>query len=754
MHRIRLIILLVFTWSLTYTSEAAHIIGGVMTFECTAPGKYTISMKIYRDCQGGGAEFDSKGGNSIVGSVTVYQGANIYQPYSSIKLTAPRVEPIPPDQNPCLIVPPGVCVEEGVYTFDLDLPIVAETYTIVYQRCCRNGSITNIVNPGGVGATFFVQINQQSQLQCNSSPVFNDFPPIVICNNEDIYYDHRAFDSTPGVQLVYSLCPPFIGGGTRGLGADINAQSLPNGIAPDPDQPPPYEEVTFIQPNYAFDRPLGAFPALSIDPNTGIMTGLPSTTGQFVVGVCVQEFLNGVLLSEIRRDFQFNVADCERRVFATLEADETLADGTFVIRACGDRTLELSNESTNVNFIDEYDWRFEIPGQPGLFNTRDVTVTFPDTGVYNAVMILNPNSQIAKCRDTAFLEVGVFGAIESNFVFDYDTCEAGPVAFTQQAATQNGRIVSYEWDFDDGNTTDFPNPNYMYTQPGVFQATLTVQDNRGCEAQRSKPISYFPVPELVIAAPDRFVACNPATITFSNLSEPVNEEYFINWDFGDGQSAEGLSVSHVYEDPGVYSVGIEIISPIGCRTDGMYRNWISVKASPEAGFSYSPDKLNDLEREVFFSNTSQGSDGFQWSFGDGNIAFIENPVHEYADTGKYEVVLIAFSQNGCTDTAQALLDVEPINTYFLPNAFSPNDDGLNDEYMGTGILKGIRAFSMTIWNRWGEKVYESNNPTSGWNGQVASDGQPAPKGIYHCQVEYITARGERQEVESAITLLR
>ncbi len=754
MSVIRFVVIILACLIVSQVANAAHIIGGVITYQCTAPGRYSITMKVYRDCQGGGAEFDSRGGNALVGTMTVYVGTSIYTPYRSIKLTGPQVTNIQPNSNPCLVVPPDVCVEEGVYTFNLDLPVTDKPYTIVYQRCCRNGSVSNIVNPGGVGATFHVQITPESQAVCNSSPSFTGFPPIVICNNEDILYDHSAVDNTPGVQLVYSLCAPHIGGGTRGLGNDVNAQTLPDGIAPDPDQPPPYEEVTFIQPAYSFERPLGATPRLRINANTGVMTGRPNTVGQFVVGVCVQEYLNGVFMSEIRRDFQFNVANCERRVFADLEADEILNDGTFVIRSCGNKTLELTNESTNVNYIDEYDWRFNIPGQPQTFDSRDVTITFPDTGVFQGVMILNPNSMVDKCRDTARFEIGVFGGVNSDFDFEYDTCNAGPVSFTELATTENARIVDYEWDFDDGNIEMSANPSYVYHIPGTFDVKLTVTDNRGCEAFVTKPIQYFPVPALVLAEPDRFVACNPATINFNNLSEPVNEEYFINWDFGDGTMAEGLSVSHVYEDPGTYSVEIEIVSPIGCRTESAFRNWIVIKESPVAAFDYTPKDLNDLQREVFFTNLSQKSSGYQWDFGDGTNGFVESPTHKYTDTGKYEVTLLAFSAVGCTDTATALLDVEPINTYFLPNAFSPNDDGLNDAYTGRGVLKGMRAFSLNIWNRWGELVFETEDPTQAWNGEYKNEGVPAPKGVYHCQVEYITARGEKEVVESSVTLLR
>ena len=377
--------------------QAAHIIGGVITYECTAPGNYTITMKIYRDCQGGGANFDSSPNSMTTGKVTVYRGNTIVTGYGSVVLRAPQVSRILPEDNPCLVIPPGVCVEEGIYQFNLDLPVSNQTYTIAYQRCCRNNSITNIVNPESTGATYFVQINPESQAVCNSSPVFDDFPPIVICNNDELVYDHSATDTDPNTQLVYSICSPFIGGGTGGTGPlGTEAQrELPNGVSPNPDLPPPYDPVVYVQPFYSFEQPLGVDANLRIDPNTGILRGRPTAEGQYVVGICVQEFRNGVFMSEIRRDFQFNVGRCEQRVLAEIEADEIIRNGIRFVRSCGNATVALKNESTDQNFIEEYAWEFLINGTLETFNTRDVTVTFPDEGIYNGQLILNRNNMFS-----------------------------------------------------------------------------------------------------------------------------------------------------------------------------------------------------------------------------------------------------------------------------------------------------------------------------------------------------------------------
>ena len=118
------------------------------------------------------------------------------------------------------------------------------------------------------------------------------------------------------------------------------------------------------------------------------------------------------------------------------------------------------------------------------------------------------------------------------------------------------------------------------------------------------------------------------------------------------------------------------------------------------------------------------------------------------------MTLITANQFGCTDTISKLLDVIPQVTYFLPNAFTPNEDGTNDDYRGKGFVEGMKNFKLEIFNRWGERVFQTNDPYDSWNGQKFNKGQAAPQGVYLCLVTYTTPRGENRELRSYATLLR
>jgi len=258
--------------------EARHIIGGEVTYVCRGENIYDFTMRIYRDCAGNGACFDAQTncqtGPPANAHVTFFNGTTILD---VLFLNAPTVRSIEPNlSNPCLIAPPNVCVEEGVYTFSVQLPNTGNTITMAYQRCCRNVTINNIVNPEDVGATYLAEIFPVTQDSCNSSPTFNDFPPIVICQGEDVNFDHSATDPE-GDSLVYAFCTPFNGGGNNFMGGP-SVTDAPDGVTPNPETAPPYDPVRFLT-GFSVESPLNISsnrdePDITIDSETGLISGM------------------------------------------------------------------------------------------------------------------------------------------------------------------------------------------------------------------------------------------------------------------------------------------------------------------------------------------------------------------------------------------------------------------------------------------------------------------------------------------------
>lgn len=719
---------------LSWSLEALHIIGGEMTYECNSPGQYTFRMKVYRDCQGGGAGFDDPA------RITVYLGGG-GSPYDQFTVFNPIIKTLnPQDNNPCVDVPPDVCVQEGAYAWNLSLPVLAnQSYYVVYQRCCRNNSISNIVDPGGSGSTYGVELTPEAQGFCNNSPVFEDFPPPIICANQALNFSHSATDED-GDDLVYEFCSPLLGG----------SQTNP---VPNPASAPPYDPVIFQLPDYNALQPVGGNPIVSINSTTGMITGTPNTQGQYVVGICVSEYRNGVLLSRIQRDFQFNITFCEPRVDADLDGVDVGEDIEY--NFCGDTVITFINQSTDEAYIQEYLWLFDLPNQPNplSFNTRDVTMTFPGPGKYSGLMILNPGSI---CTDTAKIKITITPDFDPDFDAVYDTCVVGPVDFfdsTPQVPFLD--IEKWFWTFGDGDTSNIPYPVHEYQDPGSFPVTLRMEDEIGCADSITKIVDWRPVPPLIIFEPSRFVGCPGEDILFTNLSYPIDDTYTISWDFGDGRPDSVISPLHTFDEAGIYSIFVEITSPFDCYISDEFPNWIEIDSFPVADFTWTPmSNLSNFQPTVMFEDRSRRAIDWEWYFGDYGETIGPNPTHTFPDTGMVEVELVVTHPYGCQDTLMQLVDVVPKITHFMPNAFTPNGDGKNEEFGPVGFFRGIRSYSLIVLDRWGGRAFASTNPEEKWNGRVGNTGRWAKQGVYSYRISFTGPRGKPHFYTGFTTLLR
>lgn len=749
----RLSSLLIFLTILSEPVFSRHIVGGEIFYECLGPGSvmntrnYRLTMKIYRDCAGNGADFDNPA------KIGIYQFINgSYFFHAQLNVEHGGVRQITSTENPCLILPPNVCVEETSYIFNLiNLPIIQGSYIASWERCCRNNSITNIFAPHNTGATFTIEITEEAQRTCNNGPRFNDFPPIGICVNDPLNFDHGATDAE-GDEIIYEFCAPLKGGGPLGT-TNLWEQELCDGITPNPQNClPPYEEVDFNIPNYTPLNPLGSNSPININPLTGFISGIPTQIGQFVVGVCVKEYRNGILLSVLRRDFQFNVVMCQTAVDAAIQADAIIDGKEFILNSCGNNTVTFINESESEALIDSYRWTFTINGTEQEVFTRHATFTFPGIGNYKGRMIVNEGQQ---CGDTAYINVNVFPTMAADFEFEYDTCVGGPVSFRDLSSTEADVITKWDWEFGDLETSAVRNPKHLYQTPGLHPVTLIATDNNACKDTMVREISYFPVPPLIIVRPTKYIACVPEEITFTNLSVPIDETYDIRWDFGDGETGDLISPTHEYTREGIYNVKVEITSPIGCYISETFPNLITMKASPAADFRIDPEVINSLNPTAKFTDLSSGgATGWYWDFGGEGRSFIQNPTYTFQDTGLFDVMQVVFHPNGCTDTIVKSIDIESVVQFFLPNAFTPNYDGKNEVYKPGGLSSGVTYYSMTIWSRWGEQLFSTSDPNEGWNGRKLNTGQELPVGVYLCVLVYHDARKRVHELREFVTLVR
>ncbi len=752
--KIKLRLLLAFTLGVILNQvQAAHIIGGDMTYQCVSIDSvnqvtvFNIIVTMYRDSKGGGADFDDPARFGL------YRGSgNSWQFVGPTRRISPSQEQnLNNVDDPCVTVPSNVGVQSGRYEFQVTLPWSNENYKIAYQRCCRNNTITNLINPEGTGAVFEVDITPEAQRSCNNSPTFNSFPPIALCANIPLSLDVSATDED-GDQLVYSFCTPKSSGG-REAGTGCTS------VIPEPiDCLPPFGTATFATPTYNQNAPLGATANMNLDPVSGLLTATPRLTGQFVVGLCVQEYRNGMLLSEISRDFQFNVTACTQQVSADVLPPDNINSSQLngkelVLESCELDTFYFKNESTSNIGTKPFLWTFDL-GENNTIqsSSENLEIVFPDTGSYTGYLVINPVQN--ECSDTAFIKVRILPQLNADFSSTYDSCIAGPVSFIDKSQVDAKSIIDWDWIYNNQSISSTQSPVYSFSEPGEKNIQLIIEDNNHCKDTINKQILWQPAPEVVVIEPSDVLGCAPSLISFSNLSNPVDTTYTVEWEFGDGQISDKINPDHVYSKAGIYDVHVRILSPEGCETIRDFPSLITIQPSPIANFEYYPEILTHLKNEVSLSDSSLNVTGWNWYCNDELISLDQHTSYTFQDTGLHQLTLIGFHELGCSDTITQLIDVQPVNAMHFPNAFTPNNDGLNDVFKPEGIYLGLKQYEMIVWDRWGGKIFESTDPYSGWNGQHENSGSHLPQGVYPVTVKYTEARGKTKEFQNTITLLR
>lgn len=468
----RLLVFLVLLLS-GFSSKATHIVGGVLNYKYIGNDTFEFKLFVYRDCINGVAPFDNPALFTFSLNNTDYNDTLIELLVDPDTLDA-HVD------DPCVTVQPNVCVEFVTYTFRIGLPPNPDGYIVGYSRCCRNNSILNLtrgssgdgLNQIDWGATYTINIpGTQTQHIQNSSPVFKNFPPVGICANKPIIFDHSAVDAD-GDSLVYRLCTPYDGA----------TKNNPNNLNPFyVYQQPPYPNVIF-QPPYSLTNLLGGVP-LSINPNTGLLTGTPNTIGQFVVGVCVDEYRKGVLLTRTLRDFQFNVTDCGLLVVSSFFAPSV---------QCNNLTVGFTNQSTGAT---TYKWYF---GDGDSSTAQNPTHTYADTGHYKVTLVCN---QGAVCQNISSQIVSVqFKRVEANFTTSDTLCLSvgDTIKFIDQS-TDAFNITHWDWSFSNGTSDTSQNSYVIYD--GSFSnitAFLTVSSVNGCSSTIFKtfPLATKPTHNL------------------------------------------------------------------------------------------------------------------------------------------------------------------------------------------------------------------------------------------------------------------
>jgi gliding motility-associated-like protein len=235
-----------------------------------------------------------------------------------------------------------------------------------------------------------------------------------------------------------------------------------------------------------------------------------------------------------------------------------------------------------------------------------------------------------------------------------------------------------------------------------------------------------PLPQIDLS-PQSISACNEATLNFIENTGTNNGSNFY-WDFGDGYASAHTMPSHTYISSGMFTVTLTVTTLAGCDNSASTICNVTVYKPSVADFSVEAIDGTTLSPTYRFTNLSFNAVSYAWTFGDGNGSAAASPQHTYASKGKYMITLITESNGGCMDTLQKLVEIKPVFTIYIPNAFTPNGDNTNDFFTAKG--DEITEFTMMIFNRWGEMIFQTDDIHKGWDGTAKNSTSVAQDGVY------------------------
>ncbi|HMN07110.1 MAG TPA: PKD domain-containing protein [Flavobacteriales bacterium] len=369
-----------------------------------------------------------------------------------------------------------------------------------------------------------------------------------------------------------------------------------------------------------------------------------------------------------------------------------------------------------------YTWSF---GDGTIGNGNPATHTYANAGTFSVMLIATSEFgcagevtmpqliQTLPAPQPAFNAEPPFGCIPLN------------VRFNNNSPGQDQQTAS--WDLGNGTTSTELSPTTSYTQPGTYSVSLTMTNQAGCSTTvtDSAAVTAYE-PPVVTFNVEPTEGCAPLPVQFTNTTDP-GMIGSCEWAFGDGGSANDCITSHTYTQPGTYTVSLHVVATTGCEGDTTLQQIINVFPNPVAYFGFQPWPAEISDPVITFKDSSSiDVTAWAWTFPGGDPPSGQNSTATVAFPGDapgvYPVELIVTNAYGCTDTTIRNVPVEGRLTVFVPNAFTPDGDGVNDRFAPVLRDADPRYYTFSIFDRWGAEIFSSSTIGEGWDGTVNGQG--------------------------------
>jgi gliding motility-associated-like protein len=311
--------------------------------------------------------------------------------------------------------------------------------------------------------------------------------------------------------------------------------------------------------------------------------------------------------------------------------------------------------------------------------------------------------------------------------------------------------TNYIWSVQGGNIISVNGSNsinVLWANSGLNTIVLQVVNTlTGCDSTMLFTVEVSSLSSPIVTA-SQLSGCPPLTVNFSGNLPGAGQTY--EWTFGDQYYSTSSNPTHVYETPGTFQVKLVSRNESGCA-DTVYGS-VEVYDKPLASFTHNYENSNYIigESNLVITNNSKGGNRFMWTFGTADTALIFEPQYTYYKPGDYIIELHAINDLGCRDLTFGLVRVKTKEHIYVPNAFSPNSDNINDYFSVES--ENIAHMKVMIFNRWGDIYYSSTDKDFKWDGTYRGD--PVELGIYGYMIKAKGENGGDYEINGTLTLVR
>jgi gliding motility-associated-like protein len=355
-----------------------------------------------------------------------------------------------------------------------------------------------------------------------------------------------------------------------------------------------------------------------------------------------------------------------------------------------------------------------------------------------------------KAIDTTRVAVDFFPSISTTMPVVSGVCQGESATISVQATGGNGLFL-YQWN------TGSNSQSTIVTPSNTSMYYVTVSNGGSCgNTPKVDSVSVFVAGTPVVQyTSNKAEGCVPVEVGF--YIPNYNPLFIYQWTYGDGNSEifSGDKPKHLYKESGCKNVSLKVISDYGCISELTNNCLINVFPLPEVKFLHTPDQPTNLSPEVTFKDQTENAVSWLWNIANEDFYSEPNIRHRFKDVGDYEVSLVVEDSNGCVDTAYKTITVEYETVIFIPNAFSPNGDDLNNTYgpIGQGISN--KDYEFIILNRWGDRVFSTQDLNATWNGTYQNNGtEVCSEGVYTYTLVYRNFDGTLRKRNGSLTLLK